>query len=147
MAKTSPILSTQEDPIVKKRAKITQLVELKNIKGLKQLGITAIIDEEDNDDTCFETAFPPTLYQKNILGTVISDWDDVKEPKAGDVAIYQTSNGRITHVGRATNTGKVISRWGQGGLICEHNPLDIPLFAGVDVKVVWYREPRQNKAR
>lgn len=125
-----------------RRTKITQLMEGRNIKGLEEFGIHVIDEEQPPGEDCYKTAFPSRRYPKDILVQVLTKWDSVTKPDIGDVALYINKRLQVTHVGRAINDGKVRSRWGKGGFLCEHPPLDLPLFAGLDIEVSWFREPK-----
>lgn len=137
-----PITDPDQDLINNRRATIAKLAEQKDIKGLNGYGIKVIEENQPTEDSCYETAFPRKLYPEDILLTVLTKWDQIEDPNPDDVAVYSDRKGRITHVGRVIKGGSVKSRWGQGGLLCEHSPLDVPLFAGIDVTVSWFKEPR-----
>lgn len=60
------------------------------------------------------------------------------EPKVDDIAVYINSKGSVVHLGRFTGDGRVKSRWGNGGLLCIHQPLDIPIYPGNKIRVSCY---------
>lgn len=125
-----------------RRNTITDLVVTRNFNGLKEIGIEVIEQEGKADVTCYETAFPPAIYPRSILSKVISSWDIADTPKAGDVAVYFNRIKAMTHVGRVAEKGKILSRWGLGGMLCKHSPLDIPVFFGKELAILYFSEPK-----
>jgi hypothetical protein len=101
--------------------------------------------EEDRNYNCFVFAFD-LQEQTPLIGTngweytrsldrvvdrLIQDGILEKLPisQAGALVVYRTRQGLISHVGRITSDGKVISKWSWGPLL-EHAIYDVPASYG-----------------
>jgi len=126
-----------------RRNAISELVTAHNYTGLWKMGIEVVEKESAVGESCYETAFPPSIYPRDILTKVISSWEIRNSPKIGDVAIYFNTRSRSTvHLGRITENGRIRSRWGLGGMLCEHSPLDIPIYCGRELTILYFSEPK-----
>ncbi len=105
--------------------------------------------EEEKNYNCFVFAFElqdhtPLLgnkaweYTKNLDVVVEAQIQDktlerLSTPVSGALVIYRTDSGVISHVGRITDNGKIISKWSWGPLI-EHALYDVPASYGDTVE-------------
>lgn len=126
-----------------RRNTISELVIAHNFDGLSKMGIGVIEKEGDSGESCYEAAFPSLKYPRDILSKVLSAWEITDSPKSSDVAVYfNTRSKAMTHIGRVIDNGKVRSRWGPGGMLCEHLPLDIPIFCGKELAIIYFSKPK-----
>ena len=135
-----PIDSIQADQN-HRRDVITKLVSFGNFDDLREMGIEIIEEEGRPGESCYEAAFSLSSHPRDILSRVIRTWQTVDIPQPDDVVIYiNKRSGAVTHVGRVIEGDKVRSRWGLGGILCEYPPLDVPIYCGKEIEVVYYRE-------
>ena len=140
MTETGTFTDLEPNP---RRNIITELVLAHNYDGLRKMGIEVIEKEGNPNECCYEAAFPSSIYPRDILSKVISTWEITDSPKVEDVAVYfNTSSKAMTHVGQIIENGKVRSRWGSGGMLCEHLPLDVTIFLGKELEIIYFREPK-----
>ena len=131
---------TEQD---RRRDVITKLSSFCDFDNLARMGIRIIEKEGAQGESCHEVAFPSFVYPKDILSRVISTWHTVDDPQPEDAAIYFNRRSRVvTHVGRVIGEGRVRSRWGSGGILCEHSPFDVPIYCGKEIEIVYFREPK-----
>ena len=125
-----------------RRKVLTKLVASGNFDALDRMGIHVIEEEGVPYECCHQAAFPPSHYPKDIPSSVIRTWPTVDSPQPNDIVIYiNQESGVVTHVGRVVDQGKVKSRWGLQGILCDHSPLDVPIYCGEEIEIVYYREP------
>lgn len=143
MKEIQMFIDPDQEKQIQRRSLITNLCSLYDFDGLAEMGIVIIQRDCPPDECCVEAAFPPAIYPRDILSRVISTWQVVVDRQLNDAAFYynQRSNAR-THIGRVIDGGRVRSRWGLGGILCEHHPFDIPIYCGREIKIVYFREPK-----
>lgn len=126
-----------------RRDVITKLVSFCDFDTLIKMGIKIIEKEGVPNVGCRGAAFPPSKYPRDILSKVISTWAVADSPQPGDAAIYFNRESKaVAHVGRVINKNRVRSRWGSGGILCEHSPLDVPVYCGREIVIIYFREPK-----
>lgn len=134
-------IEVQEGSLIR-RNEIDKAIESGNHRRLREMGIEIIPEEQASNESCFETTFPSDTYPPKTLLLVMSDGQVTGKPEVEDIAVYTNRKGSVVHLGRYRGDGRVISRWGLGGLLCIHPPLDIPTYPGKEIKVSYYPQTK-----
>ncbi len=115
----------------------------------KELEILSPPPAEQNNFNCFVYALG-LEHDPSFLGN--NNWDFTKEldrvyeqlisqnlltetqtPTPGDLVVYRTKDGMMSHVGRVHDNGTIISKWSWGPLL-KHSTLAVPASYGDDVR-------------
>lgn len=109
-------------------------------KGLGIRVLEANTDRPEGED-CFRYYFPEGDTQETM--DMINDmFERVSEPQAGDTIVYTLADGTIKHIGKFTENGLVVSKWGKDGHVIEHPTIIAPTEYG---PILHFFRPPQNQ--
>jgi hypothetical protein len=78
---------------------------------------------------CMEYVFGKRDSYFDVIEKIIDTRTEVADFLEGDVIVYFNEIGKPTHVGKGTNDGRVVSKWGKGHVFI-HDKNDVPLAYG-----------------
>ena len=113
----------------------------KDFKKKLPPGIKVLKDVSDDEMDCFGYLMGSNDLNAilDLLGNLTPD-REVADPIRGDVVAYYDYEGIIVHVGIYMGDGKVISKWGIGGPVIEHD-IDFVPPEWKDGGIKFYRIP------
>ena len=111
---------------------ITEKIDPDSLEGMYGIRIIARAQDRPAGESCFEYAVGHGIDFQAFHDQMFATHTASATPVPGSYALYFLFNFDIaaTHIGKATDRGTVISKWGPTGYVYEHNPEMVPLSYG-----------------
>lgn len=124
--------ATDPDDILLLKRGILQLTAYLNpddIEGLFGIGIVARNEGELEGAACTDYTIGKGIDVEAFHDNMFKNYKAGIVPTTGAYALYSFL-GILKHIGRVTDRGTVISKWGPNGHVYEHDPKMVPLQYG-----------------
>ncbi len=113
-----------------------------DVDGLYDIRIVERNEQRPAGEACTDYIIGHGVDAQAFHDDMLANFTETEKPTPGAYALY-TQFGLIPkHIGRVTDNGTVISKWGQGGHVYEHKPLMVPLSYGDTI--TYYSSPKIN---
>lgn len=125
--------SNGELDIIRTAIQAVLLLNPDELDGFFGIKIVQRTQERPLKEDCIRYAFGELSLEHAIesLKMVIAGTQIERTPNA--YAVYVDQNKTLRHVGRVSNGGNIISKWGFDGHIYLHEPLYVPISYGTDI--------------
>lgn len=112
---------------------ITAKFDPNTMEGLFGIHVIEQVQDRPEGEGCFEYLVGHDVDIQTFHDNLFDTHDMSRQPSPGAYALYLRNGIVPCHIGRVTDSGTVVSKWGPDAGVYEHEPLLAPLSYGTAI--------------